>query len=84
MKELYKTVENMVQETIAGNEKKVFELNMVYESMVPKIYHKPPTPTELAYDNCRQSCLLTFRIPQISKRLLKDAKERFSNIPKPQ
>lgn len=73
IQDMYKILEDMVECAEKGQPEKVAELNKSFDALVPKVYRDPRTELELMYENCRQSCVLD----------LKDAKERFSKIPKP-
>ena len=47
------------------------------------MYPHSKTEVGLLYDNCRQSCLMAGRMPNMRQDFLDDAIQRFSQITKP-
>ena len=85
LNQMYQLLEEMVKNAEEGNTEKVRELNNLYESLVPQIYHDPPTGLELKYDRCRQSCVMSLTMFKHNYRaVVLDARKTFSKIPKPQ
>jgi hypothetical protein len=83
IRQMYRILEEMLDSATRGDKQRVKELNASYEALVPKTYHSPLRPSDLAYDNCRQSCVMSFSMPTLREKFISDAKERLSNIPKP-
>ena len=80
VKRIYLILEEMVDCTIKGDQERIRELDDSYEALRPRVYHKP---SELEYDNCRQSCIMSIDMPNMRERFISDAKERFSKITRP-
>lgn len=81
---MYQLLEEMIKNAEEGNTEKVLELNKLYNSLAPRIYHDPPTGLELEYDVCRQSCVMSLTMfKHDHKAVVLDSKQRFSKIPKP-
>ena len=83
IKKMYQVLEQMIESADREDKERVLTLNKLYEGLIPRVYHKPLTPLDLEYDNCRQSCVMSLQMRNMRERLLSDAKERFSRIPKP-
>jgi hypothetical protein len=83
IKKMYHILEEMVDRAIKGDKEKIKELDGSYEELVPGVYHRPLSPLDLEYDNCRQSCVMSVSMPNMRERFISDAKKRFSKIPKP-
>lgn len=85
IKQMYHLLEEMVESAAKGDKEKVLELNISYETLVPKVYHDPRTPLDLEYENCRQSCVVSVTMfKDQHNKFVADAKERFSKISKPE
>lgn len=84
LKDMYAILEDMVECAEHDQSGRVLELNGLFEKLVPQVYHDPITELDLNYDNCRQSCVMASKMPDMREQFLKDAKERFSTIPKPE
>ena len=83
IKQMYGILEQMIEGAESKDLKKVMELNKSYETLVPRVYHKPPTTLDLEYENCRQSCVMAIQMPNMYEKFILDAKERLPRIPKP-
>ena len=84
LKRMYQVLEQMVLGAEKRNVEQVLELNNEYATLAGRVYHKPLTPLEFEYDNCRVSCVMS--VTMLSDRhteLVLNAKERLSRIPKP-
>lgn len=80
IKHLYHILEEMVENAIKGNKRKIEELNRIYEALVPKFYHDPLTYLELEYDNCRQSCVMSVNWLSMREQFLLDVNKRFPRL----
>jgi uncharacterized protein YdiU (UPF0061 family) len=84
MQNLYEILKMMLQATEKNDKKKVSKLNDDFSNLFLAIF---PTVSASAlgrmYDNCRQSCVIAELMKNMHEKVLADAKERFSKIPKP-
>ena len=85
LNEMYIILEDMVKSAEQGKGQRVLELHHKYWAARPKSPpNVQPPPIQLEYDNCEQSCYLSFTSePHRRKTLLADAKQRFFQIRKP-
>jgi len=82
-KELYHVLEEMVECARNDDVARVSELNRSFETLARQAYPDPFNIEYSAYDNCRQSCLLIKEMRHVRAQFVKDAIERFRDIPKP-
>ena len=81
---LYSTLEAMVKVTALKNKDELQKLNLDYNTLSIELYKKMPEDLKLAYDLCAVSCVSSLGIFfEMHDEFLKDAKLRFSKIPKP-
>ena len=76
----YVILEEMLDCAMRGDETRLKKLNKSYESSLSRTYPGNHTPLDSDYDNCRQSCLLSFSMPHVREQFISDAKERFDRI----
>ena len=80
---MYTILEEMVGYARQDNSERVSALNTSFESLFSQMYPHSKTEVGLLYDNCRQSCLMAGRMPNMRQDFLDDAIQRFSQITKP-
>ena len=76
-------LEKMLKSTEARDKKEVLKLNRLIEPLIVKEYKIHNSQLIRDYDNCRQSCILSFTFPSGPYYpMIADAKKRFSKIKK--
>lgn len=81
--EMYNVLEEMVGYARQDNSERVLALNISFESLFSQMYPHSKMEVGLLYDNCRQSCLMAGKMPNMRQDFLNDAIGRFSQIQKP-
>lgn len=83
-KEMYNLLEQMLKLAEEGDKNKVYELSENFGRIAYRVYEDPMTELDFKYNNCESSIVSSFVYPEIKEDFLKDAKECFSKIPKPE
>jgi len=82
--QLYHLLEQMVESAESNEPAKVSALHEQYKKLRPRVYSKPMADLDYQYDNCRISCISSVTLlSSHHKDLVKDAKARLAEIPKP-
>ncbi len=75
-------LKNLLEQLVAAAEQKdkaaVRRLNSEFERTIPPLSNR--SQQIIDYDNCRQSCVMAFTIPQMYGAYVQDARERFLKI----
>jgi len=74
--QLDEILREMVESAERRDALKVRELNAKFNVLVKKYFHCMHTEQEVAYDNCRQSCLMSSQIPGLAE----DAREKYDKL----
>ena len=82
---MYNILGEMIEASRENNPERVSLLNRVFDLLALRTWSFPPTETDLAYDNCRQSIVMSVHkdLKGYSSGLLEDAIERYSALTDP-
>lgn len=82
---MYNLLERMIESAEKKDASEVTKLISQYTKLSVKVYKNPQTELDSEYDNCAVSCQASVGVAvHIHDDLIRDAKERFSRIPKPE
>ena len=82
-KKLYEILKEMVDSTEKNLPKTVKFLDVQFDAVAKKVFQAPRTELDLLYANCRQDCMMAFMIKDSYNKYAAKAKDKFSQIPKP-